>query len=87
MNSFWIILFHTYLNKLKSKSFIITTIITVVIVLALTNINNIIDMFDKNGGKDNVAVLDETGQLYEPFKKQVNTINKDINLLFTKAVK
>ncbi|WHY87664.1 ABC transporter permease [Neobacillus novalis] len=80
MNSFWIILFHTYLNKLKSKSFIITTIITVVIVLALTNINNIIDMFDKNGGKDKVAVLDESGQLYEPFKKQVNTINKDINL-------
>jgi ABC-2 type transport system permease protein len=80
MNSFWIILFHTYLNKLKSKSFIITTIITVVIVLALTNINNIIDMFDKNGGKDTVAVLDESGQLYEPFKKQVNTINKDINL-------
>lgn len=80
MNSFWIILFHTYLNKLKSKSFIITTIITVVIVLALTNINNIIEMFDKNGGKDKVAVLDESGQLYEPFKKQVNTINKDINL-------
>ncbi|MFF2446270.1 ABC transporter permease [Neobacillus sp. NPDC058068] len=85
MNSFWIILFHTYLNKLKSKSFIITTIITVVIVLALTNINNIIDMFDKNGGKDKVAVLDETGQLFEPFKKQVNTINKDINLTLYKG--
>ncbi|ETI69640.1 ABC transporter permease [Neobacillus vireti] len=85
MNSFWIILFHTYLNKLKTKSFIITTIITVVIVLALTNINNIIDMFDKNGGKEQVAVLDETGQLFEPFKKQVNTINKDINLTLYKS--
>jgi ABC-2 type transport system permease protein len=81
MNSFWIIFFHTYLNKLKSKSFLITTVLTVVIVLALTNINNIIAMFDKNGGKEKVGVLDETGQLYEPFKQQVITINKDINLI------
>ena len=26
MNSFWIILFHTYVSKLKTKSFIMTTI-------------------------------------------------------------
>lgn len=74
------ILFHTYLNKLKSKSFIVTTILTVVIVLALTNINNIISIFDKNGGKDQVAVLDETGLLYEPFKQHLQTVNKDIQL-------
>ncbi|MCL6572065.1 MAG: ABC transporter permease [Bacillus sp. (in: Bacteria)] len=88
MNSFWIIFFHTYLNKLKSKSFIVTTLLTVVIVLALTNINNIIDLFDKNGGRDQVAVLDETGQLYEPLKQQVKTINKDIELtLYTGSQK
>jgi ABC-2 type transport system permease protein len=80
MNNFWIILFHTYLNKLKSKSFIITTVLSVVIMLALTNINHIIDLFDKSGGKEKVAVLDETGQLYEPFKKQMNAINKKIIL-------
>jgi ABC-2 type transport system permease protein len=80
MNNFWIILFHTYLNKLKSKSFIITTVLSVVIMLALTNINHIIDLFDTSGGKEKVAVLDETGQLYEPFKKQMNAINKKIIL-------
>lgn len=80
MNNFWIILVHTYLNKLKSKSFIVTTFLTIVIVLGLTNIQNIIEIFDKNGGKENVAVLDETGKLYEPFKQQLKTINKDINL-------
>ncbi|MGG1677305.1 ABC transporter permease [Neobacillus sp. NRS-1170] len=80
MNNFWIILFHTYLNKLKSKSFIVTTILTIVIVLALTNLNNIISIFDKNGGKETVAVLDETGRLYEPFKQQAAAINKDIKL-------
>ncbi|PFP30374.1 hypothetical protein COJ96_06590 [Bacillus sp. AFS073361] len=80
MNSFWIILFHTYINKLKTKSFIITTLLTIVIVLVLTNLTNIIAIFDKNDGKENVAVLDETGQLFDPFNKQVRAINKDINL-------
>jgi ABC-2 type transport system permease protein len=88
MNSFWIILFHTYINKLKTKSFIITTLLTVLIVLALTNLTHIIAIFDKNGGIENVAVLDDTGQLYEPFQKQVSTINKDIKLtLFTGSEK
>jgi ABC-2 type transport system permease protein len=41
---------------------------------------NIIDIFDKNDGKEKVAVLDETGQLYEPLEKQVKTINKNIKL-------
>lgn len=81
MNNFWIILFHTYLSKLKTKSFIVTTILTVVITLGLTNMNKIIDAFDKTGGKEKVAVLDETGQLYEPLKEQIATVNKDIVLV------
>ena len=85
MNSFWIILFHTYLNKLKTKSFIVTTLLTVVIVLAITNINNIIDLFDKNGGKEKVAVIDQSGQLYEPYKQQIKSVNKDIQLTFYKG--
>jgi ABC-2 type transport system permease protein len=81
MNNFWIILFHTYLTKLKTKSFIITTILTVVITLGLSNMNKIINAFDKNGGKEKVAVLDETGQLYQPLKEQIAAINKDIVLV------
>jgi ABC-2 type transport system permease protein len=42
--------------------------------------DNIIHAFDKNGGKDKVAVLDESGQLYEPFKQQLHKINKNIQL-------
>lgn len=80
MNKFWIILFHTYLNKLKTKSFLVTTLLTVVITLGLTNMSNIIEVFDKGGDKENVAVLDETGQLYEPFKEQMNVLNKNHQL-------
>ncbi|MCD4837830.1 ABC transporter permease [Neobacillus sedimentimangrovi] len=79
MNNFWIILHHTYVNKLKSKSFITTTLLSIVIVIAMTNINKIIEVFDGDSGYK-VAVLDGTGQLFEPFKKQLSVINKDIKL-------
>lgn len=79
MNKFWIILIHTYVNKLKTKSFLITTLLTVVITLALTNMNSIIKVFDKDGGKEKVAVLDETGQLYAPLKEQMRALNKNFN--------
>jgi ABC-2 type transport system permease protein len=85
MNNFWIILFHTYINKLRTKSFIITTLLTVAIVLVLTNLSNIIEIFDKNDGKEKVAVLDESGQLYEPLENQIKTINKNIKLTLYKG--
>ncbi len=80
MNKFWIILFHTYLNKLKTKSFLVTTLLTVVITLGLTNMSNIIEVFDKGGDKEKVAVLDETGQLYKPLKEQMSALNKNLQL-------
>jgi ABC-2 type transport system permease protein len=80
MNNFFIILFHTYLSKLKTKSFLITTIITVVIMLALTNMNNIIDFFNKDSEADKIAVIDGTGQLFEPLKEQMNAVNKELVL-------
>ncbi|MFP7295702.1 ABC transporter permease [Neobacillus niacini] len=80
MNKFWIILFHTYLHKLKTKSFIITTLLTVVLTLGLTNMSNIIEVFDKGGDKEKVAVIDETGQLYTPLKEQMSALNKNLQL-------
>ncbi|WHY02012.1 ABC transporter permease [Neobacillus sp. DY30] len=81
MNKFWIILLHTYLNKLKTKSFLVTTLLTVVITLGLTNMSNIIEIFDKGGDKEQIAVLDTTGQLYEPLKEQMSTLNKNLRLI------
>ncbi|PAF11700.1 hypothetical protein CHH61_25890, partial [Shouchella clausii] len=62
MNNFMTILLHTYLSKLKTKSFIVTTLITVVIVAGLANLSGIIDYFDKDD-KERIAVIDETGVL------------------------
>jgi ABC-2 type transport system permease protein len=80
MNKFWIILWHTYVTKLKAKSFIITTIITSVLVFAVTNLNHIIEFFNKDE-KKTVAVIDETGTLYKPLQMQLQKSGeKDIQL-------
>lgn len=80
MNNFWIILFHTYLTKLKTKSFIITTILTVVLVLGLTNLSKIIEMFDEEDGNDKIAVIDNTGNLVKPLQEQLKATGAAIDL-------
>jgi len=78
MNRFWIILFHTYVSKLKTKSFIFTTLITALILIGLTNMTNIIDYFNKGDESEKVAVIDETGELFSLFKAQLKTTNEEL---------
>lgn len=79
MNKFWIIVFHTYLSKLKSKAFILTTIITMLFVLGFTNLESIIGFFDKDK-VEKVAVIDQEGELFTPFSLQVKAFKEDIVL-------
>jgi len=78
MNKFWIILFHTYMSKLKTKSFIITTIITALIVVGLSNIETVIDRFDSDDESTKVGVLDETGELLPLFQQQLQMTDESI---------
>ncbi|MDG5788338.1 ABC transporter permease [Evansella sp. AB-P1] len=62
MNNFWITVSHTAGRRIKSKAFVISTIFMVVLILGLTNITNIIDLFSSDESEDitSVAVVDET---------------------------
>lgn len=78
MNNFFIILVHTYLSKLKTKSFIVTSLVTVAIILGLTNMPKIIDYFNKND-LEKIAVVDETGgKLFPSLKQQVEAVNSEL---------
>jgi ABC-2 type transport system permease protein len=79
MNKFFIILLHTYVSKLKSKSFIITTALTLLLVIGTTNIENIINAFDK-GETINLLVIDETDELFVPFQQQIHLIEENMDL-------
>lgn len=77
MNKFWIILFHTYVSKLKTKSFIITTLITALIIVGLANIQSIIEKFDKDE-TSHVAVLTDSDGLYQAYEQAFTAMSKDV---------
>jgi ABC-2 type transport system permease protein len=80
MNKFWIVLSHTYLTRIKSKAFIITTLITLLVIFAAVNIQQIIDTFS-SGEKDKIAVIDTTDQIFAPLKDSVEKVDDDIELV------
>lgn len=80
MSNFWIMLSHAYLSKLKTKSFIISTLIVVAGILIMANIGQIVDTFNGDEPRIKVAVSDQTGSLFEPIKEQVAQINGNIEL-------
>lgn len=73
-------MFHTYLHKLKSKSFIITTIITVLILMGITNMNTIIEFFNKDDKQLQVGVIHSDEQLYTLFQENVKSIDESMQL-------
>ncbi|KFC31485.1 MULTISPECIES: ABC transporter permease [Bacillus] len=80
MNKFWIMLSHTYKNKIMAKSFIISTVITVLLVLVVTNLESIISLFQGDDAKEKIAVVDETNELYPVFSKQMKAVDTDGDL-------
>lgn len=81
MNKFWIVLSHTYLSKLKTKSFIISTIIMMALILLLSNLSNLIDKFDSDK-QEKVAVIDQTeGGLFDSYKNAVAGVNDDLSII------
>ncbi|WP_400246334.1 ABC transporter permease [Niallia sp. JL1B1071] len=81
MNSFWIILFHTFLSKFKTKSFLITTAITILFVVALTNLSTIIETFSGEDEKTEVAVIDQSASLLPVIQEAAETLNEDVKLV------
>ncbi|MEN1970471.1 ABC transporter permease [Lentibacillus sp. N15] len=80
MNKFWIILSHTYMSRVKAKSFLITTLVSLVLIFAISNIQTFIEAFSDDGnGK--IAVIDETGELFEPLQKGVEDADEGIKLV------
>ncbi|MFQ3847606.1 ABC transporter permease [Staphylococcus shinii] len=74
MNKFWATFSLTYKNKVKAKSFIIFTAVVIILMLAASNINKIIDLFDD--GPDKVGVVSSNNQIYEVIKSQGNQLDE-----------
>ncbi|SEQ40954.1 ABC-2 type transport system permease protein [Virgibacillus subterraneus] len=79
MNKFWIILSHTYMTKFKTKSFLISTIISLVFIFAIANIQTITETF--SGDTDKIAVIDESGELFTPLEESVEGSTDEMDLI------
>ncbi|WP_164669583.1 ABC transporter permease [Virgibacillus doumboii] len=79
MNKFWIIMSHTYMSRFKTKSFLISTIISLLFIYAIANFQTISETFSDDGA-DEIAVIDETGQLFAPLEKNVESADEDLDL-------
>jgi ABC-2 type transport system permease protein len=79
MSKFWIILFHTYTSKLKTKSFIITTLITALIIFGLSNIQSILERFDRED-MQSIAVISESAELFQAFEQSFSAMSDGIEM-------
>lgn len=64
MNKFLLVLGHTYWTRFKSKAFLITTTILLLLVLAVANIDSIIKIFDSDSEASEVIVINESLLIY-----------------------
>src|SRR5690625_1461172 len=80
MSKFWTILSHTYMTRVKSKAFIISTIITLLIIAGGINIQKVIDFFSSDD-IDEIAVIDQSNQYFESLKEAVEKSNSHLELV------
>lgn len=71
---------HTYLSKVKSKSFIISTLIALIFIIGLVNIQSIIDYFSDDS-KEKIAVIDSSGALVDSFANSVEAADEDMEVV------
>ncbi|HBY83766.1 ABC transporter permease [Staphylococcus sp.] len=75
MNKFWATFGLTYKSKVKSKSFIIFMAIVIILMIALSNADKIMDMFKGDG--DQIGIVTNSEPIYKAIKQQRNVIDED----------
>ncbi len=81
MNKFWIVFSHTFMSKIKAKSFIITTALFLAFIIIMSNIQSIMDIFDQEEAVDQVAVVTEIDSFYEALDNSLQTTESEIEIV------
>jgi len=84
MNKFFLVMWHTFWTRFKSKAFIISTAITLLVIFSLTNIDKIIEAF--TGDEKEMIVLDDTDSTYEMVEASLKDIDNVSFELFEKPL-
>ncbi|MCM3717510.1 ABC transporter permease [Fictibacillus phosphorivorans] len=79
MSKFVTVMMHTYRSKIKSKPFIITTLITIALLFVVTNMNEITKLFGEDDAAK-VGVIDKTGDTLPALQAQLKQAGDDVKL-------
>ncbi|RZT24175.1 ABC transporter permease [Fictibacillus sp. BK138] len=77
MSKFITVMMHTYRSKIKSKPFLITTLITIALLFVVTNMNEITKMFGEEEASK-VGVIDKTGNTLPALQAQLEQAGDDL---------
>ncbi|HZG74082.1 MAG TPA: ABC transporter permease [Chondromyces sp.] len=80
MNSFFLMLAKSYITKLRTKSFIMTTVLIAGAIILAANFENILSLFDDKDEREKIALIDQSGKFYESYEGQLNRITQEIDL-------
>lgn len=81
LNKFWYLTKYGLKKKFKSKSFIISNIVLIILLIGLLNIDTIISFFGGEFNKEiNVYVLDNTNENYDIFESNYSKIKNIYNI-------
>ncbi len=83
MRNFWIIVGHTYLNRLLTKTFLVTTVITLLFVLFFMNMDRLFMMFESDAESEmtQIVVVDETNEMYLLLEEQLAPFSDRLQLV------
>ncbi|WP_252565244.1 ABC transporter permease [Staphylococcus agnetis] len=65
----------TYFSKLKSKAFVITTLLFMLAIIGIANADKIIKMFDD--GQNHIVIVTQDNQVFNYIKKTNEALHKD----------
>lgn len=81
MHKFFIVFKHSFLTNFKSKSFIITTAITMLLVIGLFSVSSLISYVDDKESAEKIGIIDFTEKTIEPLTQQLSVSGEQIELI------
>src|SRR5699024_10124193 len=75
-----VVMSHTYWSKFKTKSFLLTSILSIIFIIIISNAPTIIEKLS-NGENEEIAVIDESEELLNPLREKLDNADADIKLI------
>lgn len=81
LHKFFVVFKHSFLTNFKSKSFIITTVISMLLIVGIFGISNLISYYDEKDSAEKIGVIDFTENTFESLSQQITVFSDQIEFV------